>query len=237
MCSRSTTTRAWQRTCPPTSATRSSSTASCTSIPGRDRAFTARTPPRRADALTLAGSSSRETTTNEQAPAPAVRRRFREEPDRRRPQPGRASGTCGGQPPAPNVDRQRQGSSVLRPLRRSRLLNDARRGPCGRTDQVGGREQAAEKVIVGSATPISAQAGVGSCAPRSGISNTFAPVLVASLAWAACAPQLSTPFFIVLLARKGARGPGRLGLIIHFGVPAAWAVRAEPRLASRRPRP
>src|SRR6266568_6669219 len=154
MCSRSTTTRAWQRTCPPTSATRSSSTASCTSIPGRDRAFTARTPPRRADALTLAGSSSRETTTNEQAPAPAVRRRFREEPDRRRPQPGRASGTCGGQPPAPNVDRHRQGSSVLRPLRRSRLLNDARRGPCGRTDQVGGREQAAEKVIVGSATPI-----------------------------------------------------------------------------------
>src|SRR6266852_6730896 len=57
------------------------------------------------------------------------------------------------------------------------------------------------KKFVGSATPISAQAGVGSCAPRSGISNTFAPVLVASLAWAACAPQLSTPFFIILLAQ------------------------------------
>src|SRR5207244_11181321 len=64
-----------------------------------------------------------------------------------------------------------------------------------------GNQQAAEKVIFGSATPISAKTGVGSCAPRSGMSNTYAPVLVASLAWAACAPQLSTPFFITLLGK------------------------------------
>src|SRR2546428_10408713 len=95
---------------------------SCTSILVHALGSTARTRRPRADAQTPAGSNWRTITTNEllselEGRGPWSRRKGREDLGQHRSQ--------GGSPAA-----------VLWKLRRPRLLNDGRRGPCGRLDQV-----------------------------------------------------------------------------------------------------